>query len=1362
MKQITWDDFNYKNRNKTGAFEDMCRILFLREIKKSGNDFQYNYNQTGLEIEPIQVNENGKDIWVGAQCKYFKTSSSTSKYNQIYKSVNDAINLYKNKLDSIYIYTNEPLQPNCTEDEIKNKKNKSSRVNLARINRNKIKLKWIQQDNILTLMTQPENYDLRKMYFSDERETDWIKNGISINEKTFLNSSEFFNLKLNNIEVSDIWDLLLPNKVNLILGSAGTGKSMLMKKMYSNIADDFLRKENSNECYLPVLIKLRECINGDLETLTRQRLNDYNINNTESCNCIYFFDGLDEVSHQNIGSIVDRIKYLDKLPTTKSIVISTRTDSNNLAYLHQFIEYKQFKIDNLTYEDIELFFLTRGSQDKNDKLKKMKEQNAKIIDEITDIFSANLLWNIISEISINVTKIEIIERFVEYWINNYSKIIELPLLEPKSNSLKDICTEISFRMQQNLHLSIELSSVQEIVRKITGSIHVLDINIIINALVDLFFEISNNNTSGLLSYKHRRFHEYFLYKKIDENILESPKILRELHLLSNKDFVINVLMKTSLSKAYKEKDVLKSLALRLFEQYLGYSYWYKYADDIIGKDFRYGSKESFYSYSSALIRLLAGYDTSDMEVILNNEELSIGDSINKDNCLEFIELHHKFRNRDVSEFIFSKYQIKKDKLVNHKNYYSYLYIINQMRGVSLQNIYGDIVENLKILHPEISHMDYVDSSNENLNTFYKYCLDNDMVYITELIPDMSKEQLEVLSFQLLKYENILCLVSSKQEYKNIRMQLISRFKNSNERYFTNSLAIYSFMGGEIEERDQLRTALDKANCRNYPTWHQNIELHNILCYLLKDEVRYSLSEFKLGVDIFAHLVDNFDDLDKVLDLWIEDIKPFNYVWNNWLRYTFSNMLGRLIGKIEFDIIKLKQFLRELMKYESVIYIPVVYYTILKYNQGLFSSISNEQIINKLSEIALSEDLIFENSCESFFQLAVMYSNINKGKSYSFLIDGINNEALRPQYKGENLMSMIVPGCLYFAYLNYVYNDFEIKELIYKLYNALKILKDSTQNDSPFGCLKWIVMEVIGEDDELLDCLYNENEIKLYPRNNKKVGNCFDVSKVTKESLINYYTFKYEGAPYDNFQFWTKIINLNYELDKDLKSLYEGLDDVYPSMYGYSPIIDFIYLPLAVLLLDERTKDKFTDYIMEHAGEYGFYNVIRAYSVIGKTNEARSCIEFLYKYIEMLTSPMVSLPIYKNDNRDVSLFLIDTIYNSKRNDWEFFYDKCTCLLRSNPKIKIVWDDSEEREAFHEEWAVNHPDRNAYLKNYYIYNGEKEIKQFSLVDVDGFRARLPLPKINTNIIRRTDYFLSRLFNDRIETLHEYIICSGLIVE
>lgn len=51
---------------------------------------------------------------------------------------------------------------------------------------------------------------------------------------------------------------------------------------------------------------------------------------------------------------------------------------------------------------------------------------------------------------------------------------------------------------------------QKIVMDFTGMTNAGYINEIVNALIDLFFENSHSGTEKMISYKHRRFHEYFL------------------------------------------------------------------------------------------------------------------------------------------------------------------------------------------------------------------------------------------------------------------------------------------------------------------------------------------------------------------------------------------------------------------------------------------------------------------------------------------------------------------------------------------------------------------------------------------------------------------------------------------------------------------------------------------------------------------------------------------------------------------------------------------------------------------------------------------------------------------------------------
>ena len=238
MNVANWDDFNKKNKDKTKAFEDLCRLLFLREKRKSSYEYEYDTNEAGLEFKPVQC-EDGK--WYGIQCKYFSNNvGSNEKYSQIYKSISDAIEKFKGKLDVIYIYTNGEFKHSCTEEEI-NSNSKTKRILIVKeCKKNNIDLKWIKGDQILDSVKSKGNLDLYKLYFTDERELDFLVNLISPNEKTFLNSQEFLELYFeNNIKVSDINNKLYKDKFTLILGEAGTGKSLTMKQICNLLLEEY-------------------------------------------------------------------------------------------------------------------------------------------------------------------------------------------------------------------------------------------------------------------------------------------------------------------------------------------------------------------------------------------------------------------------------------------------------------------------------------------------------------------------------------------------------------------------------------------------------------------------------------------------------------------------------------------------------------------------------------------------------------------------------------------------------------------------------------------------------------------------------------------------------------------------------------------------------------------------------------------------------------------------------------------------------------------------------------------------------------------------------------------------------------------
>jgi hypothetical protein len=234
MFEVKWDRFNLKNADKEDAFERMSRHLFMRKFKINGYDFSANYNQAGLETEPVQFGEKH----YGFQCKYSSSHNSASFYKQVYDSLMSAFNIYEGRLDEIYIYTNLDIKPECTQEELSDKKIKTYKVKLQReAIKNKITLRWIKKENFSHILNEIDNLDIYRLYFSEQNEIAFIDSSISIEEKTFLKSNAFLELSINGIEQEKIKNEILSNKLSILLGHAGTGKTEILKKMYIYTAD---------------------------------------------------------------------------------------------------------------------------------------------------------------------------------------------------------------------------------------------------------------------------------------------------------------------------------------------------------------------------------------------------------------------------------------------------------------------------------------------------------------------------------------------------------------------------------------------------------------------------------------------------------------------------------------------------------------------------------------------------------------------------------------------------------------------------------------------------------------------------------------------------------------------------------------------------------------------------------------------------------------------------------------------------------------------------------------------------------------------------------------------------------------------
>ena len=102
---------------------------------------------------------------------------------------------------------------------------------------------------------------------------------------------------------------------------------------------------------------------------------------------------------------------------------------------------------------------------------------------------------------------------------------------------------------------------------------------------------------------------------------------------------------------------------------------------------------------------------------------------------------------------------------------------------------------------------------------------------------------------------------------------------------------------------------------------------------------------------------------------------------------------------------------------------------------------------------------------------------------------------------------------------------------------------------------------------------------------------------------------------------------------------------------------------------------------------------------------------------------------------------------------------------NLRLEIKWtDDGIQCEKFMEAWATGHPDQNATGYWCCIYYGVSLLEKTVLVSVDGGRARLPIPGLNTGggpplSVRPLDFAVAKIFDTG--SMAEYMERSGLVL-
>lgn len=174
-------------------------------------------------------------------------------------------------------------------------------------------------------------------------------------------------------------------------------------------------------------------------------------------------------------------------------------------------------------------------------------------------------------------------------------------------------------------------------------------------------------------------------------------------------------------------------------------------------------------------------------------------------------------------------------------------------------------------------------------------------------------------------------------------------------------------------------------------------------------------------------------------------------------------------------------------------------------------------------------------------------------------------------------------------------------------------------------------------------------------------------------------------------------------------------------------------------------------------------------VFGKDVEP---IAFLFGIISslLLASPSVAeyvtpnrKPIRHMDYNEILNFILTT---DPKNDWKWIKTNWAeeAFLKEDPRLRIRarWDDEgKHNDNFKQKWANKYPDPNAVSYWYDLSYDGALIERFILVSVDGARAELPMPEINTLKVKPLPYKIAQIF-DELNTLDEYMHRSELTVE
>lgn len=1196
MQKINWDKFKVKNEDSRKAFEELSYFLFCRRFRKSLGIFTYN-NQTGIETEPIKV----KGKLIGFQSKWFDTNIDEQ---QIVSSIIRAKG--KNPgLNKIIFFINKPF----TESPKKDKKKSQTEINIDdEAKKQNIDLEWIVPRNFDVILNLPSNLDLAQLYFDFSDELAFIKAFSKPEILTFLQSSEYVDLPFLNSKTEKVEDVTkqiikLKQKLFLLSGHPGSGKSISfyrLAQIFSGLdqkkLDDSKKILQANKA-IPMLINLKDCSLDTLENIIRQRQNDYGLRNSK-LGFIYLLDGLDELSSERADHVLSYLFELEKSDSVSKIVISCRSGNLNKvkvkAYFKSIIEYK---IHDLDSTHIDKYFQGKNNKDKKKLLGSLRKSNVKLCSDIKDILLANLLWETIESLDGQSTILDLLDKKIEILIKDHrykKNIEELNLLNPKENKILELNKDISFKFQKKLQFRLPQKEIQEIILSKYPRIDYKAANEILNYIANLFFDGSSSPPPDksedipTFVYQHRRYQDYFFIQYLADEYEKAPSVIRNLGVLSNRDFFENLLLPYLRKKYTKDRNLPGIVGLSLIDVYLGNR------ND-------YGADDPYYQNSSEFIPSIASQDDEVFEGLLSDESLAIKSKVS----LDIGELEAKFikwekdkENWRLRDYLLSMWnggipfliqnmaifwshgkkeaasELRKtlNEIVNLFEKYKFRENLKEHDRLEdpfwarwEDNLYLRIVfkkDTARELFTKLIRPNYQNFENESytigrqeagkdklVKSFFRVLTKVDVNYLSEVVSELSEEEILMLIDVLVSEKNLPLLIRNTTIAQRIKLRIEGIKANNIKLIFCKKVFGLMITQEENEFIEKTRKKLREARRVD---WHMDDTQneYSLVSYILDENsfeeylkpqtghpFRY-YDELGLYSAIFRDYVILLKG-EKEIESIVRDYNRYiNFytekISGNYLSVDTSFLWSFIFSNAKSDFQKLKNIKISLFTGNNNLILFSFAFNLQKINEKLFVKlIDRNDLINFEKDLDSWDDDApsFVNRC---FQIALFYARLDRQKSISYIAKGINDGMVRHGWHKDNIVSYLLVDSLEILWRNNWASNEELKQLTQKVYRLTKKVKQITDGAHTSRGPYYLIDMIAKYDLEFATELKEEND-KIY---DGRFAPNITLSSIMKGKILR-------GEVYENIEEEMKKYRKEYRYDgKPDSDYYESKIEIY--------------------------------------------------------------------------------------------------------------------------------------------------------------------------------------------------------------------------